>query len=63
MAIAPLFKLLAPKFYIGEEMIRVFYLLYIHVLIFKNKEALRELSEEVGRLLNGYRSAILTSNF
>jgi len=39
-----------------------YYLILAHDLGFMNKETLWELSEEVGRFLNGYRSGILTPN-
>jgi four helix bundle protein len=39
-----------------------YYLILAHDLGFMNKETLWELSEEVGRLLNSYRAAILTPN-
>jgi four helix bundle protein len=39
-----------------------YYLILAYDLGYMDKETLWELSEEVGRLLNGYRSAILTPN-
>jgi four helix bundle protein len=39
-----------------------YYLILAHDLGHVDKKKLWELSEEVGRLLNGYRSAILTPN-
>ncbi len=39
-----------------------YYLILAHDLGYLDKSALWNLSDEVGRLLNGYRSAILTSN-
>ena len=39
-----------------------YYVILAHDLGHMNKETLWELSEEVGRLLNGYRAAILTPN-
>lgn len=38
-----------------------YYLILAHDLGYLDKQQLWELTEEVGRLLNGYRSAILTS--
>ncbi|HOV73860.1 MAG TPA: four helix bundle protein [Candidatus Hydrogenedentes bacterium] len=39
-----------------------YYLILAHDLGLMNNDTLWELSEEVGRLLNGYRSGILTPN-
>jgi four helix bundle protein len=39
-----------------------YYLILAHDLGYTDKTGLWELSEEVGRLLNGYRTAILKSN-
>ena len=39
-----------------------YYMILAHDLAYMDKDTLWELSEEVGRLLNGYRSAILTPN-
>jgi four helix bundle protein len=39
-----------------------YYLILAHDLGYHDKASLWEASEEVGRLLNGYRSAILASN-
>ena len=39
-----------------------YYLILAHDLGYLNKDVPWELSDEVGRLLNGYRSAILTPN-
>jgi four helix bundle protein len=39
-----------------------YYLILAHDLGYHEKSSLWDASEEVGRLLNGYRSAILTSN-
>ncbi len=39
-----------------------YYLILAHDLNYLDKRPLWELTEEVGRLLNGYRSAILTPN-
>ncbi len=40
-----------------------YYLILAHDLGYLDKTVLWEQSEEVGRLLNGYRTAILNSNF
>lgn len=39
-----------------------YYIILGHDLGYLDKQSLWQMSEEVGRLLNGYRSAILTSN-
>ncbi len=39
-----------------------YYLILAHDLRYLNKSSLWEANEEIARLLNGYRSAILTSN-
>jgi four helix bundle protein len=39
-----------------------YYLILAHDLGYIDRTALWEMSEEVGRLLNGYRTSILTSN-